>query len=122
VTEQKLEELKRMGFALALDDFGVGRSSLNRLCTLPFDLIKVDRTFIQSLERGESQVLVRAIKTVAEDLGMEVVAEGVETEAQRAWLIDLGFRLGQGFLFDHALPPEEVERRFASSPDPVVAG
>ena len=122
VTEQKLQELKRMGFALALDDFGVGRSSLNRLCTLPFDLIKVDRSFIQSLERGESQVLVRAIKTVAEDLGMEVVAEGVETEGQRAWLIDLGFRLGQGYLFDQALPPEELERRFASRPDPVAAG
>ena len=115
VTEQKLCELKRMGFELALDDFGVGRSSLNRLCRLPIDIIKIDRTFIRNLEQGESEILIRAIKAVGEDLGMEVLAEGIETESQRAWLRDLGFRLGQGYLFDHALPHREAEARLAQA-------
>jgi diguanylate cyclase (GGDEF)-like protein len=121
VTEQKLCELKRMGFELALDDFGVGRSSLNRLCRLPIDLIKIDRTFIQSLEHGESEVLIRAITAVADDLGMEVVAEGIETDAQCARLVELGFRLGQGYLFDHALPLDEAERRLAERPSNLVS-
>ena len=121
VTERKLFELKRLGFNLALDDFGVGRSSLNRLCRLPIDIIKVDRSFIQRVEEAESAVLVRAISRVAEDLGLEVVAEGVETESQRSRLIELGFRLGQGFLFDRPLPPDEAERRLAERPVHLVA-
>ena len=113
VTERKLHELKGLGFDLALDDFGVGRSSLNRLCRLPIDIIKVDRSFVQSLDLGESEVLTKAILTVSRDLGMEVVAEGVETESQRSRLLELGFRLAQGYLFDRALPFEQAELRLA---------
>ncbi|MEZ5366234.1 MAG: EAL domain-containing protein [Bryobacterales bacterium] len=118
--EEKLRQLKRLGFQLALDDFGVGRSSLNRLCTMPIDIIKIDSAFVQSLELSESRVLVRAIKGVGADLGMEVVAEGIETEQQHERLLDLGVELGQGFLFGKAVPAQEAELRLGGVAAPQL--
>ncbi|MCB1019538.1 MAG: EAL domain-containing protein [Acidobacteria bacterium] len=118
--EQKLHGLKSLGFQLALDDFGVGRSSLNRLCKLPIDVIKIDSAFIQSIELSESQVLVRAIEGVGADLGMEVIAEGIETEHQRTRLLDLGVEVGQGYLFGKAVPAQEAELRLTALPVPQL--
>lgn len=106
-----MRELKRLGVKLALDDFGTGFSSLSYLQRLPFDTIKLDRSFINSLDRDPGAVsIVHAVIGLGASLGMKVVAEGVETTAQARFLHDEGCRIAQGFLFAPALPSEEVDR------------
>jgi EAL domain-containing protein (putative c-di-GMP-specific phosphodiesterase class I) len=108
--QAKLCELKELGFDLALDDFGTGRSSLSRLCRFPIDVIKIDRSFIRDLDSDKNEVvLVQAILSVARQLKMGVVAEGVETQEQRDRLLDLGCPLGQGYLFGRAMPAQETQ-------------
>ena len=95
-----LGELKRIGVKLALDDFGTGYSSLGYLNALPIDIIKIDRTFIAGLTAApESQRIVSAIIQLAHRLGMTIIAEGVETDAQQHELIRLGADACQGFYF-----------------------
>ena len=108
-----LGRLRRLGVRAAIDDFGTGYSSLSYLQHLPIGSVKVDRAFIADLgAEGATPpfalALVQAILTVAQTLGLEVVAEGIETEAQAALLKELGCQLGQGFLFARPLPAEEV--------------
>lgn len=92
--------LKRLHVRLAIDDFGTGYSSLSYLHRFPVDVIKVDRSFVQLLEEGGYELeIVRTIAHLAGTLGLDLVAEGVETEAQRAILRDLGYQTGQGFFF-----------------------
>jgi EAL domain-containing protein (putative c-di-GMP-specific phosphodiesterase class I) len=99
-TVEALEELRALGVAIALDDFGTGYSSLSYLRRLPLDYIKVDRSFIQDIcgETGDSSI-VRAITGLAASLGLAVIAEGVETEAQAAVVVSLGCELAQGYLY-----------------------
>ena len=114
--EAKLCGLKDLGFDLALDDFGTGRSSLSRLCRFPIDIIKIDRSFVRDLDSQKGEVvLVRAILSVARQLEMGVVAEGIETQEQSARLLELGCPLGQGYLFGRAMPAEEIERFLVQS-------
>ena len=95
-----LDELKQIGVKLALDDFGTGYSSLSYLKALPIDTIKIDQTFITTLgEKPESQAIVTAIIQLAHDLGMTVIAEGVETAEQHHELTKLGSDACQGFYF-----------------------
>ena len=95
-----LNGLKDIGVRLALDDFGTGYSSLSYLKQYPVDVIKIDRMFITDLEQNPiSRLIVSAIVDLAHGLGMAVVAEGVETEAQRRHILELGCDFGQGFLF-----------------------
>ena len=95
-----LEALRARGVHLCIDDFGTGYSSLAYLVRLPVHTIKVDRAFVRGMnERGESFEIVRTIVTLAKNLGMDVVAEGVETEEQRTRLRELGCERGQGYLF-----------------------
>ncbi|SFH00444.1 PAS domain S-box-containing protein/diguanylate cyclase (GGDEF) domain-containing protein [Palleronia marisminoris] len=95
-----LLELRRAGISIAIDDFGTGHSSLGYLQDLPVDTIKIDRSFVQGLEEGKGRKapLVQAILAMARALDLNVVAEGVETEAQRAWLKHNGCQTIQGFL------------------------
>jgi EAL domain-containing protein (putative c-di-GMP-specific phosphodiesterase class I) len=95
-----LAELKEIGVRLALDDFGTGYSALGYLKRFPFDAVKVDRSFVRGLgqDSGDSAI-VGAVLGMASALGMEVVAEGIETETQLACLAELGVQYGQGFLF-----------------------
>jgi EAL domain-containing protein (putative c-di-GMP-specific phosphodiesterase class I) len=95
-----LQQLKEIGVRLALDDFGTGYSALGYLKTFPFDIVKVDRSFVRGLgrDRGDSAI-VSAVLGMAKALGMEVVAEGIETEQQLACLNELGAAYGQGFYF-----------------------
>lgn len=87
-----------MGVRTCLDDFGTGYSSLSYLQQLPFDVIKVDRSFIQGLsENPQSREIVRSILGLAQALGMETVAEGAESPEQLAEIRALGFRWGQGY-------------------------
>jgi EAL domain-containing protein (putative c-di-GMP-specific phosphodiesterase class I) len=95
-----LGRLKALGVRVAIDDFGTGYSSLGHLNQLPIDRIKIDRSFVRGLpDNAGNAAIARAIITLAASLGREVVAEGVETEAQRGFLVALGCHQLQGLLF-----------------------
>jgi PAS domain S-box-containing protein len=105
------EELKSLGVRIAIDDFGTGYSSLRHLHALPFDEIKVDRSFVQTmLTRRESRKIVAAIIGLGQSLGLVTVAEGVEDEAQADMLLWLGCDIGQGFLYGRPVADGRVER------------
>ncbi len=106
--------LSRLGVALAVDDFGTGYSSLGYLRRFPIDTLKIDQCFVQGLTAGPSDAaLVKAIIAMAKSLRLRVVAEGVETEAQRLLLCRYGCFRWQGFLFSPALPAEEFALRLS---------
>lgn len=103
--EEVLQELVEMGFGLVLDDFGQGYASLNTLIQHPFCMVKMDRSFTAGLGKNpKSHAVLRASLSLARELGLELVAEGVETQAQRAWLSRLGYRFAQGYLFGTPQP------------------
>jgi EAL domain-containing protein (putative c-di-GMP-specific phosphodiesterase class I) len=107
-----LEALKKMGIRLYLDDFGTGYSSLSYLKRFPVDRVKVDRTFVKGLgENATDTALVRMIIDLCHTLGVEVLAEGVETSEQAALLKDMGCDLGQGYYFARPLPGEDLAQR-----------
>lgn len=98
--EKIVEDLRRVGIRVSLDDFGTGQSSLGRLREFHFDKLKIDRAFVSSiLDDRPSEHIIRAILAMCEGLGMDVVAEGIEEEAQAQRLIQFGCAGGQGFLF-----------------------
>jgi diguanylate cyclase (GGDEF)-like protein/PAS domain S-box-containing protein len=113
--DDALKALSGLGVRLTMDDFGTGYSSLSYLRSYPFDVIKIDRVFINDLTRNlRDQELVSATIAMAQGLGLEVVAEGVETEAQLAYLSARGCDYGQGYLFSKPVSPEEVTERLLS--------
>ena len=104
-----LGTLRRLGVSLLMDDFGTGYSSLNYLHAFPFDVLKIDRTFVSRMTQGDQPLqIVRTIIELARVLGMEVVAEGIETCEQYRLLRQLGCRFGQGFLFARPLSAEAI--------------
>lgn len=104
-TVRTLGRLKDLGARVSMDDFGTGYSSLSYLTRFPLDSLKVDRAFVMSLpDDNDAVTLARAIVGMGKSLGLEVVAEGVETEAQVGFLHDLGCDVGQGYLFSKPLP------------------
>ncbi|MEJ2131658.1 MAG: EAL domain-containing protein, partial [Gammaproteobacteria bacterium] len=108
-TNRVFDALRRLGVGIALDDFGTGYSSLGYLRSLPFDVIKIDKSFVDDLESSpDARSVVEAIVALATALGKELVAEGVENEWQRDYLSGLGCEIGQGFLFSKALPPDKL--------------
>ncbi len=110
-----LDRLRGLGIRLSLDDFGTGYSSLSCLRNLRFDSLKIDRSFVQRLDSDpESRAIVETILTLARSLHMTVVAEGIETEKQRARLLDLGCDAGQGFLFSKPVAAEIAEQALTS--------
>lgn len=121
----RLAELRRAGFRVALDDFGTGYSSFNYLRRLPVDTLKLDRSFITDVVQAPvSRAILRATSRLCDELGMALVAEGVETEAQRAVLLDHRCRQAQGFLFHHPLAAGDIAhllRQPAATPDFVLA-
>lgn len=116
VIELVLSQLKILGVQLYIDDFGTGYSSLSRLLELPLDVLKIDRSFVQQLccERGE--FLVRAIANLAHSLGIDVIAEGVETEEQAIKLQSLGCYRGQGYFFAKPLDSSAVPALICNLP------
>ena len=111
-----LHELKALGLQLVLDDFGTGYSSLAYLQRFPLDALKIDRAFVAEMTQdARAAALVEAIATMARSLGLTVVPEGIETEAQRDALLALGCRYGQGFLFGRPQPAAAYGPRVAAA-------
>ena len=117
VGSQVLQRLDAIGVAIAVDDFGTGYSSLGRLTEFPLDFLKIDRAFVAGLaDDPTSGSIVRMIITLAHELGVQVTAEGVETEEQLARLLVLGCDIGQGHLWSPALPFDEATALLARQP------
>lgn len=111
--QEILRPLRDLGVRIAIDDFGMGYASLHQLQQikgLPVDILKIDKVFIDALPEDDSMVAV--ILSLAQHLNMQVVAEGVETPAQRDWLRQAGADTGQGYLFEKALPPHRFMARY----------
>lgn len=106
---ENLKMLKEEGFKVALDDFGVGYSSLEILVNFPFDMVKIDKSLVDRVESERGRAVCNSIISLCHTLGMKVVAEGVEKETQAKLLRDMGVDLIQGFYFYRPLPPERVE-------------
>ena len=103
-----LQSLKEMGFTLAIDDFGTGYSSLSYLTEFPVDVLKIDRSFVKDIPvRSNDMAIVTAIVAMARSLNLGIVAEGVETEEQLAFLVGLGCEYFQGYLFSKPVPAAE---------------
>jgi diguanylate cyclase (GGDEF)-like protein len=119
---RSLQALKEFGFALAVDDFGTGYCSLNYLKRFPLDTLKIDRTFINDIPQcEEDSAIVRAIIGLGHNLGLKLVAEGVETGAQLEFLEREGCDLIQGFFMSHAVSAQAFERLLAPATSPAAA-
>jgi EAL domain-containing protein (putative c-di-GMP-specific phosphodiesterase class I) len=102
-------DLRRLGVKVSLDDFGIGYSSLGYINQYPIDNLKIDQSFVNHVtESKEVDAIVRAIITLAGELGFKVIAEGIETQAQMDFLQKLGCQYGQGFFFSKAVDPIEI--------------
>jgi EAL domain-containing protein (putative c-di-GMP-specific phosphodiesterase class I) len=114
---ERLQQLRALGICLAIDDFGTGYSSLSCLHSFPVTTLKVDRAFIGRIGAGgENLEIVRTIVTLAHNLGLDVIAEGVETPEQLTYLKALGCEYGQGYLFAKPLDAVEAEILLAQNP------
>jgi EAL domain-containing protein (putative c-di-GMP-specific phosphodiesterase class I) len=116
--EHRIDTLRRLqdlGVLLALDDFGTGYSSLSYLKRLSVSLLKIDRSFVERIgQNAEDEVLISGIVHVASGLGLRVLAEGVETSKQLAWVKSLGCELAQGHYFSEPLSSEAAEELLAT--------
>jgi len=111
VVADEIQSLRSHGMRVALDDFGTGFASLTHLLTVPVDIVKIDKTFVERLVPGDGAVIiVEGVLSIANKLGLRVVAEGIETDAQLDQLLSFGCMLGQGYLFSKA-----VDRNSATS-------
>jgi EAL domain-containing protein (putative c-di-GMP-specific phosphodiesterase class I) len=114
LAEHAMVDLRALGVRMVLDDFGTGYSSLIYLRRFAFDKIKIDRSFMESMEfSGESAIIIRSIVDLGRSLGLTVTAEGVETEEQARFLRTLGCDELQGYLFGRPVTATEIEQRLA---------
>ena len=121
-THQQLDQLKRLGLTLAMDDFGTGYSSLSYLKKFPIDVIKIDRSFIHEIPDNQDDMeITSAVIAMAHNLKLKVVAEGIETAEQLAFLRRHRCDVGQGYLFDRPIPGAELIERLKRYPRGPVA-
>ena len=122
IARRALDALRVLGVRVALDDFGLGYSSLTHLKALPVDVVKVDRSFVADLVRStEDRAVVEAVLTLARRMGLTVIAEGVETADQDELLREMGCPVVQGYLYGRPVPPGEVLLPEAILPPPAAA-
>ena len=107
---QMLHRIRELGIGMSLDDFGTGHSSLSYLQRFPFDTIKIDQSFVRTTSRGTRPVILKSIIALAHDLGMDVVAEGAETDSDAVELYQLGCEFAQGFAFGEPMDVESATR------------
>jgi diguanylate cyclase len=112
-----IRELRALDVSVAIDDFGVGYSSLHYLRALPLNLLKIDRSFLRGVpDEREAVGVIGAMIAMAHELSLRVIAEGIETQTQLDWLVARGVRAGQGFLFSKALAAADLEAWMAARP------
>ena len=108
-----IDNLKLSGIKVSLDDFGTGYSSMGQIRDLPFDRIKIDKSFIDGIcDSSRTRNLTPSIVGMCENLGMSCVAEGIETQEQREALVEMGCTTGQGYLFGRPMPGEDTIELF----------
>jgi EAL domain-containing protein (putative c-di-GMP-specific phosphodiesterase class I)/CheY-like chemotaxis protein len=113
-----LTRLRIRGVNLSIDDFGTGHSSLLSLVRMPFNEMKIDQAFVrEAVDSRDSRKVVRAAASLGRELGLKVVAEGVETETMAHLVEDAGCQVGQGWLYGRAVPPDEFEKQLSESPN-----
>ncbi len=119
-TLRNLAGLRELGFQVAIDDFGVGYSSLNYLRRFEVDIVKVDQSFVRDHNPERTLPIVRTVVQLANSLGMKTTAEGIETEEQLQLIREAGCNLGQGFLLSTPLPAVQVTEILAGGPGPLL--
>ncbi len=111
-----LNSIKTLGVKIALDDFGTGYSSLNHIREIPFDIIKVDQSFVRDLaEDAYSQSFIKMVAELAETIGVNICVEGIETDKQFAVLGNMKVKMVQGFYFDRPMPKDKFEEKYVAS-------
>jgi diguanylate cyclase (GGDEF)-like protein/PAS domain S-box-containing protein len=110
VIQDQMQRLRSLGARLAIDDFGTGYSSLGYIQRFAFDVMKIDRSFVEGLERTTNRQIVTAVLDLARELGVRVVAEGIEEELQEQALVELGCHFGQGYLYSRPVPAAEFRK------------
>jgi EAL domain-containing protein (putative c-di-GMP-specific phosphodiesterase class I) len=122
VPGHSLRKLRSLGIKILLDDFGTGYSSLSHLQKFPIDALKIDRSFVRHLSaQGDDFAIVRAIAAMASALGLDVVAEGVESAEQAAYVKALGCGWAQGYHYARPAPPSTIEALIRSGTRPVIS-
>lgn len=112
LVKSEVQQLRKAGFRVAIDDFGTGYSSLGMLLDIPADIVKIDRSFLNRENRRNEEKFIRNMGELIRSVKEEVIFEGIETEEQREFLVNCGFRYGQGFLFDRPLPVEVFQEKY----------
>lgn len=121
-TSDLLEQIKGKGIRISIDDFGTGYSSLSYLHKFPIDTLKIDREFVSSATTDtRNHIIAESLTTLSHLLGLDTIAEGIETTQQLIWLREIGCQSGQGFLFSHPIPATQATKLLASKlPDFVM--
>jgi EAL domain-containing protein (putative c-di-GMP-specific phosphodiesterase class I) len=119
VIQDRMQKLRSLGARLAIDDFGTGYSSLGYIQRFAFDVLKIDRSFVEGLDRTTNRQIVTAVLDLARELGVRVVAEGIEQPEQEATLVELGCQYAQGYLYSRPVPALEFRKLLVADRAPV---